>query len=281
MSAALRARGLHVRLGGRTVLADIDIDVEPGCLSVVIGPNGAGKTTLLRALAGLVALAGGTVHAGTRALRSLSAGERGRTIAYLPQYLPQSGGIAWPISAASIAALGRMPHGERSDALPEKGRRAVESAIAAVGLQGLEMRLASELSGGERARVLLARMLATEAPVMLADEPVAAFDPGYQLRVLDVLKERARVGAAVVAVMHDLALAARFADRIIVLDGGRIVAAGAPRDVLTMRRLADSFGMEALITERDGALVVTPWRAVEKSTTAATRATGTSPHGEE
>ena len=258
MTATLRARDLHVRLGGRMVLAGIDLDIEPRCLTVVIGPNGAGKTTLLRAFAGLVAPTRGTIHVGAKALDALSAGERGRTIAYLPQ----SGGIAWPIPAFAVAALGRMPHGERADALPQNGRRAVEAAIAAVGLQGLEARLASELSGGERARVLLARVLATEAPVVLADEPVAAFDPGYQLRVLDLLTTRARAGAAVVAVMHDLALAARFADRIIALDGGRIVAAGAPRTVLTSSRLAEMFGMEALITERDGALVVTPWRAV-------------------
>jgi iron complex transport system ATP-binding protein len=259
MTAALRAQALHVRLAGRTVLAGIDIEIEPRVLTVVIGPNGAGKTTLLRALAGLVAPAGGTVHVGPKTLDGMAASERGRTIAYLPQ----SGGIAWPIPAFSVAALGRMPHGERSDALPEKGRRAVAAAMAAVGLQGLETRLASELSGGERARVLLARVLATEAPIMLADEPVAAFDPGYQLRVLDVLKARVRAGTAVVAVMHDLALAARFADRIVAMDGGRIVAAGPPRTVLTASRLAESFGMEALITERDGTLVVTPWRALE------------------
>ena len=259
MTAALRAQGLHVRLGGRTVLAGIDVESEGGCLTVVIGPNGAGKTTLLRALAGLVAPTSGTIHVGPKALSTLSAGERSRAIAYLPQ----NGGIAWPIPVFSVAALGRMPHGERGDAMPENGRRAVAAAIAAVGLQGFETRLASELSGGERARVLLARVLATEAPVMLADEPVAAFDPGYQLRVLDVLKARASAGAAVVTVMHDLALAARFADRIILLDGGRIVAVGAPRTVLTSSRLAESFGMEALIAERDGALVVTPWRAVD------------------
>jgi iron complex transport system ATP-binding protein len=261
MTAALAAQALHVRLGGRGVLAGIDVEAEPGCLTVIIGPNGAGKTTLLRALAGLVAPAGGTVRVGPRPLGGLSAGERGRTIAYLPQ----DGGIAWPLPAFSIVALGRMPHGEHGGALPDKGRHAVEAAFAAVGLQGLETRLASELSGGERARVLLARVLATEAPIMLADEPVAAFDPGYQLRVLDTLKARARGGAAVVAVMHDLALAARFADRIVVMDGGRIVAAGPPRTVLTSSRLADSFGMEALIGERDGTLVVTPWRAVDPS----------------
>jgi iron complex transport system ATP-binding protein len=254
----LRADDIHVRLGRRPALSGVDLVIRPGVLTVVIGPNGAGKTTLLRALAGLLEPAQGEIRLGATPLNALPARERARMIAYLPQH----GGVAWPIPVQAIVALGRIPHGEQGSTLPDTGRRAVAAAIGAVGLKGFEARPATELSGGERARVLVARALATEAPILLADEPIAALDPRHQLLVLDVLKARARGGAAVVVAMHDLALAARFADRIVLIDGGRLVAEGAPADVLTPARLAASFGIEASVTERDGLLVVTASRAL-------------------
>jgi iron complex transport system ATP-binding protein len=258
MAPVLRASGIEVRLGRRTVLAGLDVVIEPGGLTIVVGPNGAGKTTLLRALAGLLPLTRGDIALGARPLQSLSPAERARTIAYLPQ----GGGIAWPIPVWSVVALGRMPHGERSADLPERGEAAVAAAIAAAGLQGFEARSATELSGGERARVLLARALATEAPILLADEPVAALDPRHQLLVLDILRDKARSGATVVAVMHDLPLAARFADRTLLMRHGRIEADGAPRDVLTAAQLAANFGIEATVTNQDGTVLITASRAL-------------------
>jgi iron complex transport system ATP-binding protein len=253
----LVAKNVHVRLGAHAALAGVDVDIAPGIFTIVVGPNGAGKTTLLRALAGLLTPYEGAITIDGQSLGTISASARARTIAYLPQ----GGSVAWPIPVVSVVALGRMPHGERIDALPEGGRRAVAAAIEAVGLREFGERPATELSGGERARVLVARALATEAPILLADEPVAALDPRHQLVALEILRARAR-HAAVVAVMHDLALAARFADRILLMREGRIAAAGAPRDVLTPERLAASFGIEATITEGDGTVLLTPWRAI-------------------
>ncbi len=248
----LEARSLSVDLGRRRALSRVDLSPEPGRLTVIVGPNGAGKTTLVRALAGLLTPAEGAVTLGGAPVARMRGAERARSIAYLPQ----EGGIAWPLAVSSVIALGRLPHGENPDELPAQGRAAVAEAIRCVGLEGFEDRAATELSGGERARVLLARALATQAPVLLADEPVAALDPRHQLVVLDVLKDHARAGATVVAIMHDLTLAARFADDVVLLNHGVIRAHGRPEEVLTEAQLASGFGIEAHISHEGGRLVV-------------------------
>jgi iron complex transport system ATP-binding protein len=184
----------------------------------------------------------------------MRASERAQAIAYLPQ----GGGVAWPLPVESVVALGRLPHGEEPDRLPAPGREAVAAALLSVGLQGFEARPATSLSGGERARMLLARALATQAPVLLADEPVAALDPRHQLIVLEVLTAHARAGATVVAILHDLNLAARFADHIILLDQGKIEASGPPEGVLTEARLASSFGIQARVAAEEGRLLIVP-----------------------
>jgi iron complex transport system ATP-binding protein len=255
---ALRLSGVHVTLGRRPILAGLDLAIAPERLTVVVGPNGAGKTTLLRTLAGLVAPERGAASFGARKIAAMSGAERARTIAYVPQ----AGTVAWPIPVSSVVALGRLPHGEAPDRLSPDGALAVAAAIAAVGLAGFEARPVTELSGGERARALLARALATEAPVLLVDEPVAALDPRHQLLVLDVLRRRARAGAIVIAVMHDLALASRFADWIVLLDRGRAVAAGAPEEVLTAGRLEAVFGIEAIVSLGADGLAITARRAL-------------------
>lgn len=248
----LEVRSLTVDLGTRRVLDGIDLSLEPGRLTALIGPNGAGKTTLLRAMAGLAMPRAGEVVLNGTSVARLRASERARAIAYLPQ----GGAVAWPLRVASVVALGRLPYGERPDDLPPLSREAVATALRSVGLQGFEDRPATSLSGGERARMLLARALATQAPVLLADEPVGALDPRHQLVVLDVLKAHARAGATVVAILHDLTLAARFADEIVLLEQGKIVASGPPAAVLTEARLAASFGIRARVAEEEGRLLV-------------------------
>ncbi|WP_112662139.1 ABC transporter ATP-binding protein [Microvirga flavescens] len=248
----LAARSLAVSLGHKPVLGGIDLAFTPGRLTMVIGPNGAGKTTLLRALAGLVTPEKGAALLDDRPVARMSGPERARAIAYLPQ----GGAVAWPLSVASVVALGRLPHGEEPDSLPPLGREAVAEAIAAVGLQGFENRPATALSGGERARVLLARALATKAPVLLVDEPIAALDPRHQLRVLEVLRAYAQGGGTVVAITHDLTLAARYADEVVLMDRGAVRAHATPEEVLTRDHMAASFGVEARILNDDGRLVV-------------------------
>ncbi|HZB38705.1 MAG TPA: ABC transporter ATP-binding protein [Beijerinckiaceae bacterium] len=257
-SLVLAARDLGVRLGRREVLRGLDVAFRPGRLTIVVGPNGAGKTTLLRTLAGLVSPSSGNVTHGDAPVQAMARSDRARAIAYLPQ----NGEVSWPLPVRALVALGRLPYGEAPERLTPAGRAAIEQALAQVGLLGFEDRPATELSGGERGRALLARALATKAPVLLADEPVAALDPRHQLLVLEVLRGLAHAGGVVVAVMHDLSLASRFADRILLMTGGRIVAEGAPADVLTAERLEAVFGIEAAVSSEAGGLTITPRRAL-------------------
>ncbi|MCR4282975.1 MAG: ABC transporter ATP-binding protein [Bauldia sp.] len=249
---ALKVTGLSVSLSGRRILSDVSLSVEPGEFVAVVGPNGAGKTTLLRAVAGLVR-AEGEVAVLDTPLEKLSLAERARRIAYLPQ----GHVFYWPLAVADVVALGRLPRGGGAD-LSDTDRAAVARAMADTGTTEYAARPVTTLSGGERARVAIARVLATEAPLILADEPTASLDPRYQLTVVDILRRHAAAAGAVVAVLHDLSLAARSADRIVVMDGGRIAADGAPREVLTAGRLAETFGVVAGIVELGGAPVIVP-----------------------
>jgi iron complex transport system ATP-binding protein len=255
-AAALSVAGATVSLGGRPVLAGIDLTVRRGEFVAIVGPNGAGKTTLLRAIAGLIPATGDFTVA-TLHLARLSLAERARRIAYLPQ----GHVFHWPMPVTDIVALGRLPRGAGAD-LSEADRVAVVRAMTETGITEYAERPVTTLSGGERARVALARVLATEAEIILADEPTVSLDPRYQLIVLGILKRHAEAGGTVLAVLHDLGLAARQASRLIVLDRGRIVADGPPREVLTKARIAETFGVNAQIVTLVDAPVIIPWTVI-------------------
>jgi len=224
-------RDASATLDGRTVLAAVNFVVRPGELVALCGPNGAGKSSLIRAALGLLPLSNGEVRLGEAPLQRLSHRARAERVAYLPQERR----IAWNLPAEEVAALG-APFLKPGEALAH-----ARAALAEVDASHLASRGVAEMSGGERARVLLARALAAEAPALLADEPVAGLDPDAQLLVLDRLKTRSRAGQGVVVSLHDLTLAARYADRVVVIDGGRIVADAPPSEALSPQILGRVF----------------------------------------
>ena len=218
----LCAHNLYVRLGGKDVLRGVSAALEPGAITAICGPNGAGKSTLLGALAGLIEPAGGAARLGSAHLSQLHSRERARRIGYLAQ----DGEVAWDVSVAALVGLGRLPH-------DDEGREQVAAALACVDMEDFAERRVSTLSGGEKARALLARVIAGEPQWILADEPLAALDLGHQLALLRHLRALARAGTGVVLVVHDLPLAMNHAERVIVLDQGEKAADAAPEEALS------------------------------------------------
>lgn len=233
--SALQLSKATARLSRREVLKAVDLAVATGELVAVVGPNGAGKSSAIRALGGLLSLSGGEARLSGDPLDGLSAHERAARVAYLPQERR----IAWNLPAIEIAALG-APFLSGGEALA-----AARAALDEVEAGHLADRGVAEMSGGERARVLLARALATGATGLLADEPVAGLDPDAQLLVLGRLQARARAGQAVLVSLHDLTLAARYADRVVVLDRGAVVADAPPLEALTPEIMTQVFGLSA------------------------------------
>ncbi|MBI1340869.1 ATP-binding cassette domain-containing protein [bacterium] len=238
----LTASNITVSASGRTIVDGVHLALAAGEFVGLIGPNGAGKSTLMRALAGVQRPSAGVVAAANRPLQATPPRQRARTIAYLPQ----DRRIEWRLSVRDVVRLGRFPH-QAGDGRPTPDcEAAVTRALTRVELLDLSERPATVLSGGELSRVLLARALAVEAPFMLLDEPAAALDPYHQILVMEVLRDCARNGCGVMAAIHDLALAARYMDRLILLDAGRIVCDGPPAEVITPERLREVYHVESV-----------------------------------
>ncbi|MDZ7708791.1 MAG: ABC transporter ATP-binding protein [Roseovarius sp.] len=231
----LSLRNLSVRLRNRAILEGVTLDVGAGEFIGLIGPNGAGKTTLMRAALGLLP------HEGTSSLAALSPAARGKTAAWMPQ----ARDIAWPVTVETLVALGRTPHLAGWQGLGPQDRAHVDAALAMMGMDGLRHRTATRLSGGEQAMALIARALAQDTPLLMADEPIAGLDPANQIATMQVFARLAQEGRAVLASLHDLGLAARHCTRLILVGEGGVAADGPPDAVLTPDTLARIFHVTA------------------------------------
>lgn len=256
MTVAFEVRGLTCQLGGRDIVRDVDLDVRHGEVLALVGPNGAGKSTLLGALTGDVPIHGGSVALSGRPLAQWSAADLARTRAVLLQ----ANQVSFPFTVLQVVEMGRNPWVGRGTA--EDDDRMIRHAIEVTDIQHLLERPFTALSGGEKARASLARVLAQDTDVVLLDEPTAALDLRHQEEVMVVARSLAAAGRAVVVVLHDLSLAAARADRIAMVDQGRIVSVGSPEDVLTPDRIEAVYGIgvHVLTDTPDGHLVVVPHR---------------------
>jgi iron complex transport system ATP-binding protein len=240
----LNASGLSLSLQGRAILRGVDVSFARGRVSVILGSNGAGKSSLLSCLAGLRRGDAGQVRLGDTDVLAMDRQARARSIGLLPQRAD----IHWDVDVRTVVELGRMPHAQ-GWGLSAADYAIVDAAMAATDVQHLAHRSAQKLSGGEQGRVLLARVLAGKPDWLLADEPLASLDPAHQMDVLDRLAQVARDGAGVVLVMHDLSLAARIADDIILMKDGAVLASGASKSVMTADNMAQAYGVAVHIVD--------------------------------
>lgn len=246
MSMELIVNDIQISRGGADLVSKASFKLSEGELVVLLGPNGAGKSSLLRAAMGLDVPTGGGASLGGDDVQTLSPMQRARRAAYLPQIRP----LAWPSRVQDVVALGRFAYGGSLSRLNFEDKAAVERALTDCALGALKQRRADTLSGGELARMHCARAFAARAPLLIADEPTAALDPHHSFKIMDMIRNFVGSKGGALVVLHDVNLAAKYADRIIWMKGGRIIADGPPDQTLTPARLADVYGVAATI--RDG-----------------------------
>lgn len=245
----LVAKHLRVVADDAVLLDQASLTLTAGEVVAILGPNGAGKTTLLRALLGLTAVESGYSKLDGQDIASFASDERARRISYLPQRRP----LAWPNRVQDIIALGRFAHGAALGRLSDQDQAAVDSAIKSCDLSSLAERSADSLSGGELARVHFARAFAAQAPLLIADEPVAALDPRHQLRIANLIRQFVDNGGGTLVVLHEVSMAARIADRLVWMKDGQIVAEGTPDETLNSDTIREVYGIDARVThDADG-----------------------------
>ncbi len=254
----LSAKNVTVRFDELAAVSHVNFRATEGTLVGLIGPNGAGKTTLVRALANLI-LSEGIVKLDGQRLEAIARRTLAQNVAYLAQGQP----VHWPLSVRQLTTLGRLPHRAPFQRHGFDDEDKVERAMSLASVTELADRTIDTLSGGERARALLARALAVEARVLLVDEPVAALDPYHQLEIMEVLRRYAEEGGLVIAVLHDLVLAERFCHRLFLMRDGGLLCDGAPHEVLTDDNVQAAYRVASAHGEHDGQRFTLPWRRID------------------
>lgn len=248
----LSVREISITRGASGIVRGASMNLKSGELVVLLGPNGAGKTSLLRAALGLIEADGGEAKLDGVDVTTLSPSERARRISYLPQARP----LTWPACVRDVVALGRFAHGAPPGRLVGVDAEAVDEVMQSCGLADLADRSTATLSGGELARVHFARAFAARTPLLIADEPVAALDPLHQHQILRLLRAYVDDGGGALCVLHDINLAAQYADRLVWMKAGEIVADGSVRETVTPERLAEIYGVDAKVTDHGAGLSV-------------------------
>jgi len=261
--AAVRLTEVGVRLGSRDVLTKVDATFPRGRISAIVGPNGAGKSTLARATVGVIGLETGSIDFFGRDLHSFTPTDLARTVSFVPQDTH----VDFSFSVEEVVLMGRYPHLRPLEKERPHDHETVFRVLDTLALGEFAQRDITTLSMGERQRVLLARALATEAPVLVADEPISAFDIGHRLETLGLLRQRASEGLTVIIVLHDLDLALRFADQVLLLDHGRALRNGVPLEVLTSSELERAFEVHVRVVEGGRSLFFEPRSSTEPSIT--------------
>lgn len=259
----VRIANLTFSYDGRPALERITLEIHPGELLALIGPNGSGKTTLLRALSGVLRPQGGAVYLDFTGgnIRPISA-IRPKELARLLAALEQETHVAFDFTVEELVSLGRLPHLHKLSPLSTHDRQAVEEAMRRVGVLEFAQRSVQELSGGERRRAFLALALAQKPQILLLDEPTAHLDLKYQIEIMELVRRLTKQGLGVIAALHDLNLAARYADRVAVLCQGRLMACGIPAEVLTLKLIQEVWGVDVEILSRQGGLWILPLPSV-------------------
>lgn len=246
--ARLSAEAVSVRRDGRALVDTVSFSLHPGEIVAVLGPNGAGKSTLLKVMSGVLAPTSGTVRVGDAILGALHRRVLSQTIAYLPQQRT----VHWPLTVERVVALGRLPHRSFSAQETDADRQSIAAAMRDMAVESFAARPITTLSGGEQARVLMARTLAQEATYIIADEPTAGLDCAHVYALGEAFQRLARAGRGIAVALHDVALAARIADRIVLMKDGMCIASGQPAAVLTKINLQTVFEADCYLSQVDG-----------------------------
>ncbi|PHZ85658.1 ABC transporter ATP-binding protein [Paremcibacter congregatus] len=255
-SNSLQARDIHVTLNDRKILNGASLNVPKGKLVGLIGPNGAGKSTLLKAILGLTDHQAGEITLNGATLDGWSLKERAKRVSYAAQGAP----VHWPLDVEHIIALGRIPHLDPWQKITAADREIIHQAMVTTDTLHLKDRLTTTLSGGERACVMLARTIVSQAEYLCADEPIASLDPYHQLQVMDILHDLSRAGHGVLIVLHDLTLAQRYCDDLVLMHDGEIMAHGTAENVLTEENLDRAYHIQASRWHENGDHFLVPWK---------------------